>query len=370
MQTISLISWAFKPILDTEPEVVEGTAQGDVRSAARRSSTRSAARPGLIGRLASVDGSIRADRPTSRHATYAGARTTHPYAQPRRGGATMKFRKVRSHRAGGIDAGRAVSACADGPGTYTSAEGPTSAGPETSAAQPMAIKPRTPSAADFKDAIDEAQSKQKGQSAHMEASFDLSAGGQSMTMTMSGDYAGGDDPEDSVMNMSIDVLGQKMQMRVVDESLYMKGPGMSRVAGQALGPGRSERPEQPVRSSFTAQPIRNRSRNTSAAPRASRTSAPRPWTASRPRTTRSRSPPRRCSLATSNSSGDGSRRRWVFPSRSRSTRGSTRTSCRSRWWSRSASSARSRRTCPSTASPCTLSRHPPSWSAQFGASSL
>ena len=118
-----------------------------------------------------------------------------------------------------------VSACADGPGTYTSAKDP-SAGPETSAA-PDGDQAETPSAADFKDAIDEAQSKQKGQSAHIEASFDLSAGGQSMSMTMSGDYASGDDPEDSVMNMSIDVMGQKMQMRVVDESLYMKGPGMT-----------------------------------------------------------------------------------------------------------------------------------------------
>ena len=148
--------------------------------------------------------------------------------------------KFRRYAAAGIAALMlaGLSACGDG-GSSTFISKETTAAPESSAS-PEAGENQAEElkAADFKEALDRAQSKKQGQSAHMEASFEMSAGGQSMSMAMSGDYAGSGDPDTMVMDMSIDVAGQQMQMKVVDQSLYMKGPGMSASAGQAMGPGR------------------------------------------------------------------------------------------------------------------------------------
>ena len=71
-------------------------------------------------------------------------------------------------------------------------------------------------------------------------------GWQSMSMTMSGDFAGAVTPTTMVMDMSIDVAGQQMQMRVVDQSLYMKGPGMSASPG-SHGSRSTSMIRQPVR---------------------------------------------------------------------------------------------------------------------------
>ena len=131
--------------------------------------------------------------------------------------------KLRKYATAGIAALTlmGVTACGDGgSSTFISKE---SSAPESAAPSQDAEEL---SAAKFKDALDKAQNQEKGQSAHMEASVDISAGGQSMTMSMSGDYASGGDPADMVMDMSVEVAGQQMQMKVVDQSLYMKGPGM------------------------------------------------------------------------------------------------------------------------------------------------
>ena len=70
----------------------------------------------------------------------------------------------------------------------------------------------------------------------MEATFDMSVWRAVDGMAMSGDYSGGGDP-DAMMDMSIDVAGQQMQMRLVDQSFYMSARD-EHVPGQALGPGR------------------------------------------------------------------------------------------------------------------------------------
>jgi len=84
----------------------------------------------------------------------------------------------------------------------------------------------------------------------MEASFEMSSGGQSMSMTMSGDYAGSGDPDTMMMDMSIDVAGQQMQMKVVDKSLYMKGPGISASAAKPWVQVDLDDPNSPFASLF------------------------------------------------------------------------------------------------------------------------
>lgn len=65
---------------------------------------------------------------------------------------------------------------------------------------------------------------------HMEAAFDLQAGGQSVTMEMEGDFVSTDDPADVALEMSMDMAGQQMDMIVLDEAMYMSGAGMGTAA--------------------------------------------------------------------------------------------------------------------------------------------
>jgi hypothetical protein len=127
-----------------------------------------------------------------------------------------------------------LSACGDDSSpAATSTGSPSSSTPESSLSPDEAeAQAKALSAAKFQEAVAKAQSQKQGQSAHLEAIFEMSYGGQSMDMTMSGDYAGGADPDDAVMDMSINVSGQQMQLMVVDKSLYMKGPGLSASPGK------------------------------------------------------------------------------------------------------------------------------------------
>jgi hypothetical protein len=102
------------------------------------------------------------------------------------------------------------------------------------------------SAAAFKKAVERAQSQQEGRSGHMEATFDLTVAGQSATMNMSSDFATGDDPEDALLNAKIDAAGVQMEMRLVDEVLYIKSPGMSMSPGKPWVAADTNDPNNPL----------------------------------------------------------------------------------------------------------------------------
>lgn len=142
----------------------------------------------------------------------------------------------------------AVSACSDDSATSDSSAPSTSS--STQSEDEADAQAQAMSVATFQKAVERAQNKKEGRSGHMDASFDMKVAGQSANLTMSSDFASGDGPEDAVMDVSMDVAGQEMQMRLVDQVVYVKGPGMSMSPGKPWVSIDTDDPNNPLGSMF------------------------------------------------------------------------------------------------------------------------